>query len=552
MVRTLIVLLIAAALSLGYWFWRGQAVPVAELPAADLKLQCVSYAPFRRPGETPFDESARVSHERIEQDLRLLQTVSNCVRIYSVDQGLAAVPAVARQLEMKVLLGAWLGREPKRNDTELDAAIALAREYGDVVVALIVGNEVLLRRELPAEAIARYLDKARASVNVPVTYADVWEFWLRHQELAKKVSFATIHILPYWEDEPVAIDQAVEHVLNIVGHVQQTMPGVKLMIGETGWPSVGRSRRAAVPGLVNQARFVREFANAAPRLGVPYNFIEGFDQPWKRRLEGAMGGYWGLLDSDGLQKFPLQGPVLADPGWRDGVRHGGGAGALALLLLLPWLLRRPVQVSIKTKLLQWLGAGAAAVIAGSVLTAQWRYLQHWNRDWLEWAVTLAFSLAGLVLFVLVSGIALRFRHFGLLPQPGRRDVACERVSSRLVTCLAALRLLILFGAAVLMTLLVFDARYRGFPWPTYALPLLAFGLLALSQINLDSISLQQRVLAWIISVSALPILIHEHGANWEASAFVLLMLLLAALAVRFDYRLSRTNNPAIAPTAANS
>jgi exo-beta-1,3-glucanase (GH17 family) len=42
----------------------------------------------------------------------------------------------------------------------------------------------------------------KARVQVPVTYADVWEFWLRNRDVANAVDFITIHILPYWEDFP--------------------------------------------------------------------------------------------------------------------------------------------------------------------------------------------------------------------------------------------------------------------------------------------------------------------------------------------------------------
>ncbi len=34
-----------------------------------------------------------------------------------------------------------------------------------------------------------------------------------------------------------------------------------------------------------------------------YNFIEAFDQPWKRYQEGTAGGYWGLFDEDRTPKF---------------------------------------------------------------------------------------------------------------------------------------------------------------------------------------------------------------------------------------------------------
>ncbi len=47
---------------------------------------------------------------------------------------------------------------------------------------------------------------------MPVTYADVWEFWLRNRDVAAAVDFVTIHILPYWEDFPIPARNAAAHV----------------------------------------------------------------------------------------------------------------------------------------------------------------------------------------------------------------------------------------------------------------------------------------------------------------------------------------------------
>ena len=219
--RAMLIALLAvlfAVAACGYWVARGQPRPVAE--GASDRLQCISYAPFRKPGESPFIEEAVVSEARLREDLTLLSARTGCVRTYSVQQGLHAVPKVARELGMKVMLGAWLGRDRIKNEQELAQTIGLANEYADTVSALIVGNEVLLRRELPESVLAGYLDLARSQVKVPVTYADVWEFWMEHRALADHVSFVTIHILPYWEDEPVAIDVAIEHLTLI--HISET------------------------------------------------------------------------------------------------------------------------------------------------------------------------------------------------------------------------------------------------------------------------------------------------------------------------------------------
>ena len=227
--------------------------------APSARIACVSYAPFRNAGETPLDAQAFISPERIDEDLRALSQRFDCVRTYSQGQGLSAVPQIAERYGMKVLMGIWLGSDKKANAQQIELGIATARKYPQVLRGVIVGNEVLLRGDLSAKQLDGYLREVRAAVSVPVTYADVWEFWLRHPELAGSVDYLTIHILPYWEDQPVSPERAVQHVATVYAKVQQAFPGRRVMIGETGWPSAGRPRQAASASLVNEARYLREF-----------------------------------------------------------------------------------------------------------------------------------------------------------------------------------------------------------------------------------------------------------------------------------------------------
>ena len=261
--RYALVHVIALAL-LAVWLWQRNA----PHPMADVqfdasrdggRLQCVSYAPYYRPGESPLQPDFRVSRERIDADLARLAEISACVRLYSVDQGLHHVPELAAKHGLTVLLGAWIGGDKVRNDVELSQAIALANRHRDVVRGLIVGNEVLLRREQTADAMQRYLERAQRETDVPVTYADVWEFWLMNATLAQHVDFVTVHILPYWEDEPQSVEVAVAHVGAVMGKVDAAFDK-PLLIGETGWPSVGKQRNGARPGpLERRSRTGRGF-----------------------------------------------------------------------------------------------------------------------------------------------------------------------------------------------------------------------------------------------------------------------------------------------------
>ena len=179
--------------------------PVALPDAPSARIACVSYAPFRYAGETPLDPNAFISPARIEQDLRALSQRFDCVRTYSQGQGLSAVPEIAARHGMKVLLGIWLG-----GDREANAAADPAGHRHRAALSAGVARRdrrqrgAAARRSVGAEQLAGYLRQVRAAVSVPVTYADVWEFWLRHPELADSVDYLTIHILPYWEDTPVS------------------------------------------------------------------------------------------------------------------------------------------------------------------------------------------------------------------------------------------------------------------------------------------------------------------------------------------------------------
>ncbi|MEX5623722.1 beta (1-6) glucans synthase, partial [Pseudomonas syringae] len=119
--------------------------------------------------------------------------------------------------------------------------------------------------------------------------ADVWEFWLQHPQVAPEVDFLTIHLLPYWEDDPRGIDDALAHVADVRRVFGTRLAPKDILIGETGWPSEGRPRETAIPSRVNEARFIRGFVAMAESNGWHYNLIEAFDQPWKRANEGAVG-----------------------------------------------------------------------------------------------------------------------------------------------------------------------------------------------------------------------------------------------------------------------
>ncbi len=302
------------------WGWLGAPVPLPPSPLADGgKLYCVSYAPFRD-AQDPMVEGTRVSAEQIDEDLALLSHVTNCIRTYSVDDGRDDVLKSARRHGLKVLHGIWVSNDRDKTQRQIDATVALAKDYADVMTAVVVGNEVLLRGEMSPADLIGYIREVKSRVAMPVTYADVWEFWLRYPDVQSAVDYVTVHILPYWEDFPIPASAAAAHVEAIHKKVADAFPNKEILIGEFGWPSAGRMREGARPSPSNQGKVIAETLAMAEREHFRVNVIEAFDQPWKRALEGVVGGYWGILDRGTreaeIRRYRIRSPALACPGRR--------------------------------------------------------------------------------------------------------------------------------------------------------------------------------------------------------------------------------------------
>ena len=557
-----IVLLVTAfacgsALAFAVWQFEGQQQDIAPAPAGGLvdgKFACLSYAPYRD-GQTPFNESFVVPPSQIDEDLAILANHTACVRTYSTNQGLAEVVPLAARHGLKVLLGAWIGAEGPKNDREIASAIKIANAYPNTVAAVIIGNEVLLRRDQTAQKLDSYLKQVKAAVHVPVTYADVWEFWLQNPQLANDVDFITVHMLPYWEDQPIAVPRALQHVTNILQRVQASFPGRKLFVGEIGWPSLGRMREDARPSPTDQARFLREFVALSQNLGVGYNFIEAFDQSWKRASEGTVGGHWGLYDSRRKAKVELAGPVSDDPAWRRNWLIGGGLG---LLVLIAGIIGRGTPSSDG----RWVfAAGLLTSITGSVLQAHIVYVCDTaltRLDWLTGAAGFALSFLAAV-FALVALI----ERSSAATSPARvamTDILNAAAHARIDRSRAFLSglieaLVLMFATATAVAILV-DGRYRDFPTAIYLTPALSFIALRIAGGCRPKNDQPAYVLTLGLAVVAIGTVINESLGNSQALLWAATLLLLSMPwivdAARVAYNRSRemTAKPNTSPSAA--
>lgn len=505
--RIFFVLNLLIVIALGVWLYRqNQPVELAVPGLPQQKMQCASYAPYYTPGQSPFIEGTVIPPAQIEHDLALLAERFDCVRTYSVGQGLDYVPEAAAKLGLEVMLGVWIGWTDADNRRELALGIKRANQYPEVVRALVVGNEVLLRQEQKPAKLKAYIEQAQNATDVPVTYADVWEFWLKNRDMEDSVDFVTAHILPYWEDEPQHIDHAVAHATNVMAKLHETF--VKpILIGETGWPSAGRHRNGAAPGQLNQARYIREFLVAAEQHQWRYNLIEAFDQPWKRVLEGTVGGHWGLYDSALQPKFPLSEPVAE--------RIDGNQPWLWALVGMVLFGLRAARTAVSSGrqtlravvALLPLGAGA-----GIMAYLQSGYLLDASRNVTEWL-----ALGGTALIGWVALLALPAYLLG-------NSQGAARIIRAALWLLAA-------TALIASALLLFDGRYRDFPLSLYLLPALLLGpVLLLSGAALRGLSRNHIVMTALAVILSL-LLLWQEPHNLHLLGWIGLLLLLAVPAL---------------------
>jgi exo-beta-1,3-glucanase (GH17 family) len=506
----LVCLAAAAAIIVGFWAWLGAPVRMPNAPLSPgEKLWCMSYAPFRG-SQAPYDPDIRIPAAQIDQDLRQLANITACVRTYSDDQGIEQVPAIAAKYGLKVLQGIWLSGKRDKDAIQIKAGVDLANRYPDTIRALVVGNEVLLRGEMSGTDLAGTIRAVKAEAKVPVTYADVWEFWLRNPDVASAVDFITIHILPYWEDFPVPAAQAAAHVEAIRRKVADAFPGKEIVVGEVGWPSAGRMREGALPSPANQARVLQDVLALAKREHFKVNVIESFDAPWKRAAEGTVGGHWGLLDGrTRAPKFAWGAAVSNHPDWPWQAAGGVALAVLSFAAAFAAGRRRDIPVSL------WLAVTANALAGG--LLIGWA-VENVGLESLGvglWVRSLTLVAAAILTPIVASAAVTTQKR--MPPLSAVLSVATLRKSDRLTAALGLMLVVAIVLSLQVALGLVFDPRYKDFPFaPLTAavVPLFVHGMSVAR--TPGSRGAAETAAAVLLALSVIYIVPNETFANWQS------------------------------------
>ncbi|RMU90371.1 Glycosyl transferase protein [Pseudomonas coronafaciens pv. coronafaciens] len=263
----------------------------------------VAYAPFH-PGQSPYKQIFP-TRDQIKNDLLLLRSLTKNIRIYSVEGTLSHIPELTEELGMNVTLGVWITEDNEHNIQEMNAGIELANRYTSVQ-RLILGNEVLLRDDIPVGLLIEYLQTARRAVNVPVSTSEIWTQWYETPELVMQVDFIAAHILPFWEGASALEASAI--VLAHANELRARFPDKPLILSEIGWPSKTAAKRRMTTSGAEYSIYLRNQIPLLDQHGHDYFVIEAFDQDWKTE-EGLPGPNWGLFDAKRRLKLQTSGPV---------------------------------------------------------------------------------------------------------------------------------------------------------------------------------------------------------------------------------------------------
>ena len=281
----------------------------------DLTIQkwygnAIDYSGYRV-GQNP-DLKIYPSQAQVLEDMTILKKNWKLVLLYGGDKHSQDVLEVIQRhnLGIKIVLGLWLNGKPGfegENAEQIATATRLANQYKKIVIAVNVGNEILVSwsdHKLTEDKAIEYVEQVRKAVSCPVTVADDSLYWRQPQaKLTDHVDFIVMHTYPMWGRED--IDTAMPSTIKHYEEVRQAHPGKAIVLGEAGWASytTGDKHAPRAGDERKQKRYYEELNAWAKANNVTTFYFEAFDEPWKG---SGTESHWGLFSVDRKAKLAMQ------------------------------------------------------------------------------------------------------------------------------------------------------------------------------------------------------------------------------------------------------
>lgn len=262
----------------------------------DFGMYGIGFSPYIE-GQKPGDI---ISEEQIRRRMGIIRPYTTWVRSFSCTDGNELIPKIAKEYGMKTLVGAWLGKDDKINQLEIENLIKISNEgYVDIAA---VGNEVMYREDLTEDELLAFMQKVKSAIKgIPVGYVDAYYEFEDYPKIAEACDIILANCYPYWEG--CHIDYSLLYMKEMYNRAKRASKGKPVVISETGWPSQGTSLGAAMPSDEN---FIKYFINTqkwSKEENIEIFYFSSFDESWKVGAEGDVGAFWGLWDKDENLKY---------------------------------------------------------------------------------------------------------------------------------------------------------------------------------------------------------------------------------------------------------
>ena len=262
----------------------------------DAKIHGLCFSPYVE-GQGP---GTQLGEAQIRERLSVIQPYVHWIRSFSCSEGNELIPQIAAESGLKTMVGVWLDDNREQNEIELANAIEIAKAGHAGILA--VGNEVLLRGDLPEDELIDYINRAKqAAPGVDVGYVDAYFEFQVHPRVTEACDVILANCYPFWEGCPA--DHALLYMKEMYRRAQHAANGKKVIISETGWPNIGTPTDGAVPSFENAIKNFIDTYRWAEQDGIEIFYFSSFDETWKVDAEGDVGAYWGLWDKDGNPKY---------------------------------------------------------------------------------------------------------------------------------------------------------------------------------------------------------------------------------------------------------
>ncbi|MBG7630281.1 MAG: glycosyl hydrolase family 17, partial [Bacteroidetes bacterium] len=330
---------------------------------------------------------------QIKEDMKILSAMGiKILRTYNVQ--LQQAPNILKAIkelktedanfEMYVMLGAWIDCknawtelapnhdvESEQNAGEIDRAVALAKEYPDIIKVLAVGNEAMIRWAtsyyVQPNVILKWVNhlqelkkKGELPADLWITSSDDFASWgggdtsyrtKDLEQLIKAVDYVSMHTYPmhnsYYNPEfwvvpdtekdftdAEKVDSAMVRALGfaknqykeVSSYVKSIDSTKTIHIGESGWTTISNghygkksSRAADEYKAGTYYKLMREWTN---KEKISLFYFEAFDEQWKD-AKNALGSenHFGLINLNGQAKFAIW--DLVDAGVLKGLTRDG-------------------------------------------------------------------------------------------------------------------------------------------------------------------------------------------------------------------------------------